>query len=77
MKKASEWVLFHFQAFVVRQEWRGKKKEKGMKRVRDGGAEAVSFCASASLLPMANWLWRIESVCGEQEEREAKGGRFF
>lgn len=39
-----------------------------MKRILDGGAKAVSFCASAGLLPTANWLWWSESVRGEQEE---------
>lgn len=43
-----------------------------MKRIRDGGAKAVSFCASVGLLPTANWLWQSESVRGEREE---EGGR--
>lgn len=42
-----------------------------MKGIRDGEAEAVSFRASAGLLPTANWLERTESV---RSEREDEGG---
>lgn len=76
MKMASERVLFHFQAFVVWQEWRGKEEKEGMKRGRDGEPRWFHFVPAPASFPQQIGSGRLKVCAMSEKKRETEGGRY-